>query len=145
MVREATREWTSSWRRQWRRRAVRACAKRTTGLKYRPRAQRGSSHESRRQHGRGMDMKVVATCGCTTATRLAGRRRSAQADLWAYGAWRKSVGPRASRTGAKGTAQGQGVACVPRRARTATYGRDRRGTPGDVEHVCAFPHRNSSV
>jgi hypothetical protein len=34
-----------------------------------------------------------------------------------------------------------GVACVPRRARTVTYGSDRRGTPGDVEDHVWFEDR----
>jgi hypothetical protein len=44
-----------------------------------------------------------------------------------------------------GAAHGPTVACMLRRARTATYSSDRRGTSGDVERVCAFPHRNNSV
>jgi hypothetical protein len=44
-----------------------------------------------------------------------------------------------------GAAHGPMVACVLRSARTTMYINDRRGTSGDVEHVCALPHRNNSV
>jgi hypothetical protein len=56
-------------------------------------------------------------------------------------AWRKPVGPRASRIGAKGAVQGPGVTYVPRCVHTTMYSGDRRGAPGDVKLACVLARK----